>query len=146
MDHRISRSSPVAFILSLGIALPAIALAQSPEVSAISGAAPTAASSPAPSGATLDQLIDTELGTPGGLTAEDVARRAAETSPSVAGRGAELSAASASLDRASLAYLPTTTLTGRYARLSDTRNGSLGNLVVAPGAASGALPPDTRLA
>jgi outer membrane protein TolC len=137
MANTMTRISTFALVLALALALPAAGRAQSPERSA-QPAAPS-------SSASLDQLLDAELGASGGLTADQVAERAAETSPSVAGRGAELSAASATLDRATLAYLPTTTLTGRYSRLSDTRNGSLGNLVAAPGAPPGPLADGTPL-
>jgi hypothetical protein len=89
--------SSAAFILCLAAAWPATSLAQTPEAPRVSSAPPAAATA---AEATVDELIDTELGTPGGLTADEVARRAVGTSPSVAGRGAELSAASAGLDRA----------------------------------------------
>ncbi|MEO8181773.1 MAG: TolC family protein [Deltaproteobacteria bacterium] len=99
----------------------------------------------APNRASFDQLLEAELSVEGGLTADDVARRTSATSPSVRGRTAELDAARAALDQASLAYLPTTTLSGRYTRLSDTQSGSLGNLVTAPGAAAGPVPAGQQL-
>lgn len=146
MKPRIDHPSAAALILCLAVAWPSTSLAQASEAPRVSSGAPAAATaSPAGTEASLDELIDSELGTRGGLTADEVARRAVETSPTVAGRGAELSAASAGLDRAHLAHLPTTTLTGRYARLSDTQNGSLGDLVIAPGAPPGALPAGTQL-
>ena len=67
------------------------------------------------------------------------------TSPAVRGKDADLEAAKAALQRATLAYVPTTTLTARYTRLSDTQNGSLGTLVAAPGAGAGQLPEGTPL-
>lgn len=138
MQHRMIRFASVAFVTSLALSLAASSAAQTPEV-------PVTPGSVAQNRGSLDQLIDAELGTPGGLTADEVARRAVETSPNVAGRGAELSAARASLERATLAYVPTTTLTGRYARLSETQNASLGNLVAAPGALPGVLPAGQQL-
>ncbi len=95
--------------------------------------------------ATFDALLEAELSGAGGLTADDVARNVSATSPSVRGRSAELDAARAALDQATLAYLPTTTLTGRYTRLSDTQGSSLGNLVAAPGAPTGPLPAGQQL-
>jgi outer membrane protein len=141
MANPMTLLSTSALVLTCALSLPSAALAETqaaplPQTTPADPAAPTAS---------LDQLLDAELGAAGGLTADQVAERAAETSPNVAGRGAELSAAEAALDRASLAYLPTTTLSGRYSRLSDTENGSLGNLVAAPGAAPGPLATGTPL-
>jgi outer membrane protein len=141
MANPMTLLSTSALVLTCALSLPSTALAET-QAAPLPAATPA---DPAAPTASLDQLLDAELGAPGGLTADQVAERAAETSPSVAGRGAELSAAEAALDRASLAYLPTTTLSGRYSRLSDTENGSLGNLVAAPGAAPGPLATGTPL-
>jgi outer membrane protein TolC len=94
---------------------------------------------------TLDQLLQAELGTSGGLTADQAAARAQATSPAVRRRNEELLAAAAEVDRATWAYLPRTTLTARYTRLSDTGDNTLGNLVVAPGAGPGLIPPGSDL-
>jgi outer membrane protein len=156
MNDTIHRASPLALVLACSLtAASSHAQSPAPETRGPGAENPAAFRAPdaqsnaarpsAPPPASLDELLDGELGAPGGLTAEQVAERAAETSPTVAGRGAELSAANASLRRATLAYLPTTTLTARYARLSDTQNGSLGNLVAAPGAPPGQLPDGTPL-
>lgn len=146
MEHRLDTVSSVALVLGLGLALPTTSRAQPADAALFPSARPAAtAASEGRAEANLDRMIDAELRTPGGLTADEVSRRAAETSPNVSGRGAELSAASAGLERATLAYLPTTTLTGRYTRLSDTQNGSLGQLVAAPGVPPGPLPAGAAL-
>jgi outer membrane protein len=54
-----------------------------------------------------------------GLTAEQVAKRAEETSFDAAARRQALTAAEARLDQATVAYYPKLTLTGNYTRLSD---------------------------
>lgn len=94
---------------------------------------------------TFDELLDRELATPGGLTADDAAREAMHTSPLMRARGQDVEAAAADVDRATLGYVPTTTVSARYARLSDVGKSQLGNLVVAPGAPAGPLPNGTGL-
>ena len=95
---------------------------------------------------TFDQLLEQELASGQGLTADDAAREAERTSPNRRARSAELGAAVAEVDRATLAYLPTTTLTARYARLSEVSGGSLGNLVGVPaGTPAGVIAPGTPL-
>jgi outer membrane protein TolC len=94
---------------------------------------------------TFDQLLDRELAVQGGLTAEEAARSAGETSPELRARNAELAAAVAEVDRATLAYVPQTTLTARYARLSPIDSGTLGNIVAAPNSPAGPLPAGTQL-
>ena len=93
----------------------------------------------------FDELLDRELATPGGLTADDAARAALGTSPLMRARSADVEAAAAEVDRATLGYVPTATVGARYARLSDIGQNQLGNLVVAPGAGPGALPAGTQL-
>lgn len=82
---------------------------------------------------------------PGGLTAREVAERASSSSFDVGARRAELAAAAAGLDQAYAAYLPRAALLGRYTRLSDSGDQSAGNIVVAPGAPAGPLPPGQQL-
>jgi outer membrane protein TolC len=94
---------------------------------------------------TFDQLLDRELAVRGGLTADEAARAAGQTSPDLRARSAELAAAVADVDRATLAYVPQTTLTARYARLSDIESGTVGNIVAAPGAPAGPLAPGAQL-
>ena len=55
----------------------------------------------------------------GGLTADEVARRAEETSFDAAARRHALAAAEARLEQAKIAYFPRLTLTGSYTRLSN---------------------------
>lgn len=127
----------LTLVAALG-ALPAAA-------SADPAAAPAATPAPgAPAAAGFAELFGAELGA-GGLTSDDAARHALRSSPSVQARQAELAAAAAEVDRATLAYVPVTTVTARYARLSDVGGGSLGNLVMAPGAPPGPLGPGATL-
>jgi outer membrane protein TolC len=93
----------------------------------------------------LDALIDAELGATGGLTADEVGRRASSTSYDVRARHAELLAAAADVDRALSGYLPKLTLTARYTRLSDTGGSGGGSIVAAPGAPEGPIAPGTPL-
>ena len=67
----------------------------------------------------FDKLIDAELAG-GGLTSNEVARRANTTSPAIRAKNEELAAAEADVDAATAAYIPTTKLTARYTRLSST--------------------------
>lgn len=85
------------------------------------------------------------LYTPGGLTAEVAAARAAETSFSAQARAAELRAAAAQVDDALYAFFPRLQGTARYARLSNIDQPALGNLVSAPNAPSGPLAADAVL-
>ncbi|HEX6276037.1 MAG TPA: TolC family protein, partial [Polyangiaceae bacterium] len=78
------------------------------------------------SDASFRDLIAAELGSNGGgLTADEVARRALRTSPSVRARGEELLAAAADVDRAVSAYVPEVVLGASYTRLSDTSGPAL---------------------
>lgn len=82
---------------------------------------------------------------PGGLTADQVAASAVATSPDLAARRADVRAAAAGVRQALDAYIPQVELAARYVRLSKIDAPSLGNLVVAPDAPAGALPPGTPL-
>lgn len=95
--------------------------------------------------ASFRDLIAAEVGTAGGLTADEVARRAALTSPGVVARSEDLLAAGAEVDRAVAAYVPQVTLGASYTRLSDTGGGSAGNIVAAPNAPAGPLAPGATL-
>jgi outer membrane protein TolC len=87
----------------------------------------------AASDASFRDLIAAELGSgAGGLTADEVARRALRSSPSVRARSEELLAAGADVDRALSAYVPQVVVGASYTRLSDTS----GTPVALPG-----LPP-----
>ena len=66
---------------------------------------------------------------PGGLTAEQVAKRAVTSSPELRARQAEIDAAQAKIDEAIAQLLPRLTLKGSYARLSPV-DASLGGALV----------------
>ena len=85
------------------------------------------------------------LARPGGLTADQAAARAAQTSLEVRVKKAELLAAAAEVDRALIAYYPRLTLTARYTRVSPIDEQRLGNVVVAPSIDPGPIPPGTPL-
>ena len=93
----------------------------------------------------FDELLDRELATPGGLTADDAARAALHTNPLVKARAADVEAADADVSRATLGYVPIATVGARYTRLSDIGQGQLGNLVVAPGQPAGPIPAGAQL-
>lgn len=81
----------------------------------------------------------------GGLTADEVAQRAARTSPDLEGRGAERRAAEAGVSEIRGAFLPRLTGVARYTRLSPLDTPSLGTIVTAPTAAAGPVGPTTPL-
>jgi outer membrane protein TolC len=83
---------------------------------------------------------------PGGLTADDVARRSALTSHDVRARSEEKAAAAASVGQAGASFIPRLSGVARYTRLSDIGTPSLGTIVAAPpGTAPGPLPANTPL-
>jgi outer membrane protein len=67
---------------------------------------------------------------PGGLTADQVARRALRSSPELRARQAEIDAASAKIDQAIAQLLPRLTLKGSYTRISPV-DASLGGSLLA---------------
>jgi outer membrane protein TolC len=97
------------------------------------------------SDASFESRLGRELGIAGGLTADDLAARAAATSYTVEARRSDVSAADANVSRASAGYIPKVTLSARYSRLSKTQSDSAGSLVVAPGQPVGVLPPGATL-
>jgi hypothetical protein len=120
---------------------PALASAQQPEEIQPAGPEPTSA-------AEIEAELAKLVGRPGGLTSSEVARRASTTSPSVRAKRAQVNAAEAERDRATVGWFPRLTLTGRYTRLSPIDQPSFGpgdaRLVATP-AAEGPLPPGTPL-
>jgi outer membrane protein TolC len=64
---------------------------------------------------------------PGGLRADEVARKAEATSPDVLAKQKAVEAAAAKVDQAALLYVPKFSLLARYVRLSDIEQGSLGS-------------------
>jgi len=82
----------------------------------------------APSGPAEVETIDLETvlhGQSGGLTAEDAARRAVATAPSLDSARAQLTAAQSGAQRALQAFVPRVELSGRYTRLSEITPPSL---------------------
>jgi hypothetical protein len=106
---------------------------------------PATAQTPAAEAANFYDLIAAELGTGGGLTSNEVARRASRTSPSTRARNEELIAAAARVDEAAFGYIPRVSVGGGYTRLSDTGSSNAGNIVAAPGAPAGPITPGTTL-
>lgn len=64
-------------------------------------------------------------GEPGGLTAEEVARRALDTSPTLEGSRAALDQARAGAAQAYLGFFPRLEISARYTRLSEITQGTL---------------------
>jgi outer membrane protein TolC len=92
--------------------------------------------------------LQSELGKSGGLTSDEVARRAAQTSFDAQAKLAEVRAAEADVDRAVMAFVPRLTLTARYTRLSDVEQSSVGpesGSLVGTTAPAGPLPPGAPL-
>jgi outer membrane protein TolC len=122
------------------LSLPALALAQTED---LGPAGPEPASA-----AEIEAELEKLVARPGGLTAAEVARRSASSSPSVRAKRAQVAAADAERDRAAVGWFPRLTLTGRYTRLSPIDQPSLGpsdaRLVVTP-AAAGPLDPTAPL-
>lgn len=103
-------------------------LAQAAPTSGV--AAPESTPTPASVASTvpdaLEPLLRAEVARPGGLLADEAARRAAASSREARARGADAEAALADTDRANLGWVPRATLTARYTRLSDVTQGSFG--------------------
>lgn len=81
----------------------------------------------------------------GGLTADEVARRAVETSREVRARAEEHAAAEATVSQAEAGFVPRLSGVARYTRLSSIEQPALGNIVVSPTGATGPLPPGSPL-
>lgn len=64
---------------------------------------------------------------PGGLRADEMARRAETTSPEVRAKQQAVEAAAAKVDQAALLFIPKVSLLARYVRLSDVAAGSFGS-------------------
>jgi outer membrane protein TolC len=108
-------------------------------------ASPALAEEPADEAPTFSDLIAAELGTGDGLTADDVALRATQTSPAARARREDLVAAGADVDRAISAYIPRVVVGASYTRLSDTQSGTARTIVAAPGSPAGPLEPGAPL-
>jgi outer membrane protein len=84
-------------------------------------------------------------GKAGGLTAEQVAKKATATSFATEQKRQELEVAAANLERALYDFIPRLSGSASYFRLSKVESSSLGNLVLAPGAAPGPIGPGEQL-
>jgi outer membrane protein TolC len=122
-----------------------VASAQEPETPAPPVIEEKAAPPPADE---LAKRLRSIVARPGGLTSDDVGRRAVKNSKQVRAKHAEIAAASAEVDRAFAGWFPKLTLTARYTHLSPVDSGSFGpgggNLVATPSPA-GPLPPGAPL-
>jgi outer membrane protein len=94
---------------------------------------------------TLTSLLARRMGRAGGLTATDVARRATATSYELRAGERQIDAARAHVDSATIQFAPRLELIASYTRLSNIDPPSLGNVVLAPTAGAGPLPPGTPL-
>ncbi len=147
------RSSCGACAASLFLVIPALAAppeaapsAEPPSATAVS-VAPLEESLGAASAESVAfaNEVKARLVQPGGLTASDVARRAAATSATVRAREQDVNAERASEDEASVGWWPKLNLTARYTRYSPYEQPSLGPFVVAPGVGEGPVAPGTPL-
>ncbi len=99
------------------VVVAALALAASPGSAQAQPAPP-----PGPAAGALpsfDDALAALLGRPGGLTADEAARRALTASPAVQRKAAEVAAARTDTQSAKYALVPRTTVTAGYTRLSD---------------------------
>lgn len=117
-----------ASLLAVAALAPAI-LATLPAAHAQKAPAPIPATPvPAtPAAESLEARLLATFNRPGGLTAEEVGRRAAATSPDVRARQQEVAAAAATVDQTIAQFLPRISGTARYVRLSDITPPSLGS-------------------
>jgi outer membrane protein TolC len=130
-------------VLSL-LSLSAVAAVSLSLLPAGPAAAQPTATAPAPAAAQPEPLIGPP--TPGGLTAEQVARRTAATSYDVRARSEERAAADAAVSEASASFVPRLSGVARYTRLSKVAQAELGNVVAVPaGTPPGPVPAGTQL-
>jgi outer membrane protein TolC len=126
---RASRMSPAlknvvrSLVSSVTVALgiwggPSAALAETGPQAAASEPPPPATRSVASGESDLAGRLRERVTHPGGLTADEVARRATRTSPEERSRQADVEAADSEIDRAKVDYYPRLTMTARYTRLS----------------------------
>ncbi len=100
-------------------------------------------------GQDLQARLRAQSARPGGLTSEEVGKRAAATSLRARAREQEVLAAAAAVDKALIATFPRLTLIGRYTRLSPIDEPSFGpgqgSFVVTDDGTEGPLPPGQGL-
>jgi outer membrane protein TolC len=94
---------------------------------------------------TLTRLLAQRMGRAGGLTSTDVARRATATSYDLKADEKQIDAARADVDATTIQFAPKLKLVASYTRLSEIVPPPLGNVVLAPTAGAGPLPPGTPL-
>ncbi len=112
---------------ALGVLVPSAALAQRPPVPAPPQPTPAAPAAPiAPAPAAAAPMPDLVKAAPGGLTGDQVAKRAAQTSYTAAASQELIRAAAERVDAAWANYLPRLTGTARYTRISDFTGPQLG--------------------
>ena len=97
---------------------------------AIALARPAAAQPAARPGEELARAFDREVGVAGGLTANQAAARAVRVSPAAAARREAVAVASGELRSTRLEFLPRTTLSARYTRLSPVGDTAIEGLPV----------------
>jgi outer membrane protein TolC len=112
---------------------------------ALGWASPAARGETPPPSHAPDDIFAGILGVPGGLTADESGQRAAATSPLVAAKSAEVTAAASAVDEALALFAPRVTGLARYTRQSEVPTFGGGNLVgtLAP---IGPLPPGAPVA
>lgn len=96
----------------------------------LAAAARAAAAQPPRAGEDVARAFDQEVGVSGGLTAAQAAARARRVSPAVAARREEVAIAASELSSTRLEFLPRTTLSARYTRLSPTGDTAIDGLPV----------------
>lgn len=143
MKHSLSLMILATSGLSTGLAL-----AQDPPPAPPEKAPTLEEKVPPPAADDLAVRLRALSGRPGGLTSEDVGRRAVKNSKDVRAKQAEIAAASAEVDKAFAGWFPKLTLTARYTHLSPVDSGGFGpgdvRLVGTP-APAGAMPPGAPL-
>ena len=142
-DTRLVKTLLVAVFASLSVAIDASAQPAPSVTVPIPSSSPT--SNALPRDVAFDRAIQAELGKANGLTSEQAAARAKQSSPNLRKEREELRAAAAEVDRALAAYLPRLSLQAQYTRVSDIGESQLGNLVAAPLDGPGPLPANAQL-
>jgi outer membrane protein len=136
------RGGALAFVFAGAVAsAPGLAAA------APAGSPAALAGGPAESAAPAPEAVTPVIAPPvsGGLTADEVAQRAAVTSHEVAARGEEAAAAASGIDQANAAFVPRLSGVARYTRLSSIDQASLGTLLAAPEGTPTLVPAGTQL-
>jgi outer membrane protein TolC len=141
------RASLSLLSLASGALLAAPALAQPKPDVAPAAAAPAAQTTGASATntdialppKTADALAAALAAQTGGLTPDDVARRAMKTRRSIRAKQADLRAVQARVDQALVAYFPRVTLAAGYTHLSDVESSGLGGGALVGAANSGLL-------